>query len=337
MDVSIVVVTYRCREDARECLRSLYQQIQGVTFEVIVLDNASGDGTIEMVRAEFPDARLVELEENIGFARGVNRAAAMAQGENILLLNPDAVVHPGAGEQLVIFARTHPEHGLYAGRNLNSDGTVFTSSVRGRPSLWGLFCFATMLSTVFPRTRLFDPESLGRWPRDTVREVGSAIGSFLLVPRAVWQALGGFDTRFFMYGEDVDLSLRAAAAGWRPVFVPDAVVTHKRGSSSDSQLERMALVYQGKATLLRKHWPAGKRQLGLALLWLGVGLRASLAKISRRDPETEGGLWRGVWRARRIWIQGYPPFTERSAEGSLAAVSTSDGAVLGRAGFADGS
>jgi N-acetylglucosaminyl-diphospho-decaprenol L-rhamnosyltransferase len=318
MDVSILIVTYRCREEARECLRALYERMRRVTFETIVLDNASGDRTGEMVRAEFPNAHVVELKRNVGFAAAVNRAAAIARGEYLLLLNPDAVVHPGAVERLIDFARAHSEHGLYAGRNLNRDGTVFLNSVRGRPSLWGHVCFATMLSTAFPQSWLFDPESLGGWRRDTVREVGTAIGSFLLVSRAVWQALGGFDARFFMYGEDVDLSLRAAAAGWRPVFVPDAVVTHELGASSDSRPERMALVYRGKATLVRKHWPTGKRQLGLGLLWLGVGLRALLGSVGQRDSESGGGLWRGVWRARRTWLRGYPPPGEERAADSIS-------------------
>jgi hypothetical protein len=263
-----------------------------------------------MIRADFPDVRVLEPAENIGFARGVNRAAELARGEHLLLLNPDALVHPGAVERLVRFASEHPEHGLYAGKNLEPDGTVNATSVRGLPSLWSLTCFATMLSAAFPGSPLFDPESLGGWKRDSVREVGAAVGSFLLVRRDVWQALGGFDPRFFMYSEDVDLCLRAAKQGRRPVFVPDAVVTHERGASTDGGAERMALIYRGKATLVRKHWPAGKRELGLSLLWTGVGLRALAATVTRRRSESGPGLWRGVWRRRRTWIRGYPPVVE---------------------------
>jgi N-acetylglucosaminyl-diphospho-decaprenol L-rhamnosyltransferase len=320
VDVSVVVVTYHCRDEARECLRTLYAQPPELELETIVLDNASGDGTADMVRAGFPDVRVLELAENIGFARGVNRAAELARGEHILLLNPDALVHPGAVERLVRFAYERPEHGLYAGKNLDPDGSVTTTSVRGLPSLWSLTCFATMLSAAFPGSRLFDPESVGGWARDSVREVGAAIGSFLLIRRTVWEALDGFDARFFMYSEDVDLCLRAARQGWRPVFVPDAVVTHERGASSNSGPERMALIYRGKSTLIRKHWPAGKRELGLALLWVGVGLRALAATVARRRSESGPGLWRGVWRRRRTWIRGYPPVAEPTPVSSASAL-----------------
>jgi GT2 family glycosyltransferase len=317
VDVSVVVVTYHCRDEARECLAALYERVTGVSFEVVVLDNDSGDGTVEMLRSDYPQANVVALDENIGFAAGVNRAVAETQGDFVLLLNPDAVVHPGAVEALVGFAREHPGHGLYGGRNLNPDGTVFLNSVRGLPSLWSLFCFATMLSTAFPGSRLFDPEALGGWQRDSVREVGSVIGSFLLVPRAVWAELDGFDTRFFVYGEDVDLSLRAAAAGYRPVLVPEAVITHELGASTGSRPERMAMVYRGKATLIRKHWAPGKREAGLGLLWVAVGLRALVATLGRRDAGSGPGLWRGVWRLRRTWLPGYP--AERPATGSSSA------------------
>ncbi|HEY7603504.1 MAG TPA: glycosyltransferase family 2 protein [Gaiellaceae bacterium] len=321
MDVSVIVVTYRCRDEARDCLRALHARPPALELETIVLDNASGDGTPAMVRAEFPDVRLLELAENIGFARGVNRAAELARGEHLLLLNPDALVHPGAVERLVGFALEHPGHGLYAGKNLDPDGTVNVTSVRGLPSLWSLTCFATMLSAALPGSRLFDPESLGSWRRDSVREVGAAIGSFLLVRRSVWEALGGFDPRFFMYSEDVDLCLRAARQGRRPVFVPDAVVTHERGASSDGGPERMAMIYRGKATLLRKHWPAGKRELGLGLLWAGVGLRSLAATAAGQRSKSGPGLWRGVWRARRTWIRGYPPVAEPTPVSSESALS----------------
>jgi N-acetylglucosaminyl-diphospho-decaprenol L-rhamnosyltransferase len=303
-DVSILIVTYKCRDEARDCLASIYGQSHGVGFETLVLDNDSGEGTVEMVRAEFPDARLVALDENIGFAAGVNRLAELAAGEFLLLLNPDTVVHPGAIEALVSFARSRPQHGLYGGRTVNPDGTPHPASCWGKPTVWSLTCFATMLSTAFKGSRFLDPESLGRWQRDSVREVDIVTGCLLLVRSELWKELEGFDLRFFMYGEDADLALRAAALGYRPAITPDAVITHEIGASTESRPDKMVLVYRSKAAIVRKHWPTPKRQLGLALLWTGVGLRALVARAtSRRDG---GGTWRAVWRARRNWLEGYP-------------------------------
>jgi N-acetylglucosaminyl-diphospho-decaprenol L-rhamnosyltransferase len=303
-DVSILIVTYKCRDEARDCLASIYGQEHGVSFETLVLDNDSGDGTVEMVRSEFPQATLVPLDENIGFAAGMNRLAESARGEYVLLLNPDTIVHPHAIESLVAFARAEARHGLYGGRTVNPDGSPHPASCWGKPTLWSLTCFATMLSTAFKGSAVFDPESLGSWQRDTVREVDIVTGCLLLAPRTVWEELGGFDLRFFMYGEDADLALRAAALGYRPAITPDAVITHEIGVSSESRPDKMVLVYRSKAALIRKHWHAPKRQLGLALLWSGVGLRALVGRAgSSRDG---AATWRAVWGARRNWLKGYP-------------------------------
>ena len=307
VDVSVVVVTYRCREAARACLASLYERTGGVSFEVVVVDNASGDGTVEMVREEFPQARLVALEENIGFGQAVNLAAELARGDYLLLLNPDTVVHDGMAEELVGFARSLPEQAICGGRTLRPDGRLDPGSCWGAPTLWSLFCFATMLSTAFKGSRLFDPESIGGWKRDSVRDVDIVTGCLLLAPRALWLELGGFDPRFFMYGEDADLALRAAKAGVRRVITPRAVVTHEAGLSSETRPDKLLLLFRGTVTLLRKHWGPVRRRVGVGLLLSGVGFRTLEGLIGVRGRGTDGraSAWPTVWRARREWMQGY--------------------------------
>lgn len=263
-----------------------------------MLDNDSGDGTAELVARDFPQFRLLALDENLGFAAGVNRAADAAHGDYLLLLNPDTVVHAGALDALVRFARERPRHGLYGGRTLDPDGTVNPGSCWAQPSLWSLVCFATMLSTAFKGSRLFDPEAIGGWKRDSLREVGIVTGCLLLAPREVWRRLGGFDTRFFMYGEDADLGARAWAAGYRPAITPDAVITHEIGVSSASRPDKLVLLFRGKTTLLHKHWSPARRRIGLALIRVGVRIRAALARSS---------AWPAVWAARETWLDGYAP------------------------------
>ncbi|HEU4450250.1 MAG TPA: glycosyltransferase family 2 protein [Gaiellaceae bacterium] len=318
-EVSILLVTYRCREAARACLASIAASTRGLDYEVVVVDNASEDGTVEMVRSEFPEARLVALPENVGFAAGVNRAAAEATGAYVLLLNPDTLVHEGAVANLLAFARAHPEHGLYGGRTLDPDGRVNPGSCWGAPSLWSLACFATVLSTAFRGNRLLDPESLGGWQRDSVREVDIVTGCLLLAPRALWEELGGFDTRFFMYGEDADLSLRARALGHRPAITPDAVITHEIGVSSATREDKLLLLYRGKATLLRKHWGPLRRRVGIRLLVAGVGVRALAASVLGRLRPAGGrraSHWPGVWKARREWVRGYAEPDAAGPEGT---------------------
>ena len=135
LDVAIVIVTYKCREAARDCRASIYQTTTGVDFEVIVLDNASEDGPVEMVRSEFADVKLISSGENLGFAGGCTRAAAEAGGDYVFLLNPDPVLHEGTVAHLVAFARNRPENGIYGGRTVRPDGVLDPGSCWAAPSL----------------------------------------------------------------------------------------------------------------------------------------------------------------------------------------------------------
>ncbi len=292
--VSIVVVNFNTAEATAACLASL--EGEPVDAEIVVVDNGSTDGSADLLRSRFPDALVVEAGENLGFAAGVNLGASLATREWILLLNPDTLVRSGSIRALLDFAEQHPEHRVYGGRTLRPDGSLDPSSCWGEPSAWSLVCFATGLSTVFRGTRVFDPESLGRWRRDTVREVPVITGCLLLVSRTDWDALGGMDERFFLYGEDADFSRRARLAGMRPVVVPDAVIVHEVGGSTSSSGRKMCLVMAGKATDARLRWGKHRGALAVALLRAGSGLRAALGKES----------WREVWRRRDDWSVGYP-------------------------------
>ena len=302
LTVSVVVVSYNSAADLPACLDSVEASARdGLVVEVVVVDNASSDGSPDLVRARPAPVRVVETGANLGFAAAVNRGVAETSGDLVLLLNPDAVLLPGSLDALVAFALAHPEHGLYGGRVVHEDGTNDPSSCWGAMSLWSLACFATGLSTALRRHPVFDPESLGRWERDTVREVPVLTGCLVLAPRRVWEELGGLDEAYWLYAEDADLSLTARRAGWRPVVVPQAEILHAKGGSSTSST-KTPLVLAGRATLLRRRWSPSARTAGLALLLLGVGLRAGLARLSGRG----GADWRAAWRTRSLWLRGYP-------------------------------
>jgi len=304
-ELSVLIVAYRNADLTRECLASVFAEMRG-SFEVVVVDNASGDGTAEMVAAEFPQARLVALEENVGFARGNNVAARHARGEWLLLLNPDTVVLDGALDELLAFGRANPGGGLYGGRTIYRDGTLNPTSCWGLPTLWSTFCFATGLSTLRRGSAVFDPESLGPWERDSVRRVGVVTGCLLLVRREVWERLGGFDARFWMYGEDLDLAVRAHAMGLRPAITPAATIVHVVGASSPDSGRKMALVMRARATVMRLHWRPPAAALGIAMLVAGVGMRALAARALGRLPgRRRGELWRTVWGQREEWRAGY--------------------------------
>ena len=174
-------------------------------------------------------------------------------------------------------------------------------------TLWSLTSFALGLSTVFKRSTLFDPESLGHWNRDTLREVPIITGCLLLTSRDDWNALGGMDEHFFLYGEDAEFSDRARKAGMRPVVVPGATIIHAVGGSTASSGRKMSMVMAGKATVLRTAWGRPAATVGIRLLQLGALVRAVPALARRRSDST----WAVVWRSRRQWRDGYPAAKER--------------------------
>ncbi len=295
IDLSILVVAYRNPDLTRECLASVMSETREPSFEVIVVDNASGDGTPEMIEREFPQVRLIRADRNLGFARANNVAARAASGEMLLLLNPDTVVLDRALERLLAFGRAQGA-GVYGGRTLTPGRALDPRSCWGAQTLWSAFCFATGLSTAFRGHPVLDPESLGGWQRDTVRDVGVVTGCLLLTPRTLWERLGGFDERFWMYGEDSDLSVRARRGGHPVRITPDATIVHVVGASSASG-QKMAMIMKARTTLMHKHWRAPARRLGIGLLAVGVLLR-SLGG---------GEMWPAVWRARGDWMVGYAP------------------------------
>ena len=205
-------------------------------------------------------------------------------------------------------ARAQPAPGVYGGRTLRPDGGLDPSSCWGAQTPWSALCFATGLSTAFHGHAILDPESLGRWQRDSVRDVGVVTGCLLLTSRAAWERLGGFDERFFMYGEDADLSARARRLGYAVRITPDATIVHVVGASSSNSAAKMSMVMKARATIMRKHWRRPARMFGLGCLLAGVGVRAAAAAaLVRLRGAPPGVSWNGVWAERRVWIRGYPP------------------------------
>ncbi|WP_412542020.1 glycosyltransferase family 2 protein [Longispora sp. K20-0274] len=287
--VTVLLIAYRTRDLILTCLAGLPPECP-----VIVVDNASGDGTADAVAAAYPKIDLVRSDENLGFARAVNLAAARARTPYVMLLNPDTEPVGDPVGALLDHALAHPEPGIYAGRTLRRDGSDDGRSVFGLPSLWGYLCFATGLSSVFRRSRLFNPEEVAGLDRAVGGPVPAVSGCVVLIERALFEQLGGFHPRFFMYSEDVDLSYRAAQLGRGPVLVAGARVLHENGASS-SQTGKRVMVLRGKVTYVRLRWSPVRARLGLALIGLGVFLRSLVGKG-----------WAEVWGRRGEWQAGWP-------------------------------
>jgi N-acetylglucosaminyl-diphospho-decaprenol L-rhamnosyltransferase len=306
--VSVIIVSYATRDLTVRCVTALQASKPTVPYEIVVVDNASGDGSAEAIAEACPTVRVIAAPTNLGFGRAVNLGARHAQGEFLLLLNPDTVPTGDLIGELATFAAGHPDHGVYAGRSLTPAGVDELSASFGPPTLWGYLCFATGLSTVFPRWSLVNPEKLLGAARRRVGEVRSVSGCVTLIDRTLFERLGGFAERYFMYSEDVDLSVRARAAGARPLYDPSATVIHIGGASSSSVSKR-TLVLRGKCTFVREHWAPGRAAIGLALISVGVAVRAFGTVLLRRSlfkrPQGDQS-WLAVWRHRAVWRPGWP-------------------------------
>lgn len=308
VELSVIVVSYNTKALTVEAIRSLFQFPPPVTFEVIVLDNASSDGSFEAIRDAFPTIQVIAHPVNVGFAAANNILADLAHGRRILLLNPDTVTLEHSYSALWAFAERESDRGIWGGRTLFPDLTLNPTSCWRRMTMWSLFCAAIGLTHLFPGSRLFSSEAYGRWQRDTISDVDIVTGCFFLIDTPLWRQLGGFDPTFFMYAEEADLCLRAKKLGAQPGISPAAEIVHMGGMSEITSAEKIIKTARGRVTLMRKHWGPVKTAAGrsLLLVWSGLRFLGSNIIAGRRDaPETARAKWREVWRRRREWLAGY--------------------------------
>ena len=291
MDLSIIIVSWNVRDLLRKCLRSVNSQQSTVHrplftarrdrspfTEIIVVDNASRDGTVEMLRAEFPDARVLANAENAGFTRANNQALAIAQGRYLFLLNPDTELRPGALQTLYDYAEAHPRVGIIGPQLFYGDGSV-QSSRRRFPTLATAFLESTKLQQWFPRNRVLTRYYMNDTRDDATQEVDWINGSAMFVRRAVHDQLGGLDEGFFMYSEELDWCYRAKQAGWQSVYLPAAQVTHYEGKSSEQASARRDIYFNtSKVRFFRKYH--GALVAGVLRVFLLVTFVLQLAEES---------------------------------------------------------
>ena len=312
-DISVAVVSYNTRDLLRGCLQSvLDRQADGeASLEVIVADNGSADGSLDMVRAEFPAVRLLETGGNVGFGRANNAALDEAQGRYFCLLNSDAEVLPGTLSLARAYLETHPEVGLVGGQLLWPNGRLQTSW-GADPTLSGVLAEQTFWGTLSGCFRSPDP------PVTEPREVDQICGAFLLLRREAWQRIGGFDPAYFMYNEDVDLNVRLRQSGWRVVFLPAARVTHHLGASSSADWRkraRMVSAYNQSRFyyFTRFEGAAAGRKLraycllGAAIRLAGWSVLALVRPAARDKVRLFLEVWRQTWGMRRNSSQTIPP------------------------------
>ena len=275
---TIVIVSYNCNQALQTCLLKLLAENE--TPPIIVVDNASTDGTAEMVARDFSAVQLIKNNKNLGFAAGCNQGIRACTSDFILLLNPDTLLGRAALQKLVDRMRAQPDIGACGPRILNPDGSL-QPSCRQFPTLGAMVSDELGFGRLFPHSRRLAKYRMHGWEHNETATVDQLMGACLLLRRSALEHLGLFDERFFLYFEEVDLCLRLQQAGWRVVFVADATVTHIGGESSKTD-PRNALGhrYRSLFTFYRKHYPKWQ----LPILRLAVQT-AALARVvaGRRD------------------------------------------------------
>ena len=322
MDISVVIVGWNAKHYLELCLQSLADAPPRRSMEVIVVDNASSDGTAEMIEAKFPQVKLIRSRENLGFSKGNNVGIRQCQGRYIALVNPDVIVFPDCLDALADFLDHNPKVGNVGPRVLNPDMTM-QSTCRKSPTLWNNFCSATGLATKFKNSKFFAGEHMFYFPHDRTLAVDVLVGCFSMIRRETFSQVGLLDEDLFMYGDDVDWCRRCWQAGWQVVFFPGARAIHDRGKITAAYPVRFAVAQQRSVLLYwRKHhgfWgELGIRSIIFCHHVARYGF-AVVAGLARGNRSTEGKVRKEVSGAclRAMFSDGIPP------KASAAAASTS--------------
>jgi GT2 family glycosyltransferase/lipopolysaccharide/colanic/teichoic acid biosynthesis glycosyltransferase len=287
MDLSIIIVNYNVRDFLENALLSIQKALEArladgrrIDGEVFVVDNASDDGSVDLVKKKFPQAHLIANQGNLGFARANNIALVQASGRYLLLINPDTVVQEDTLKVMIDFFDANPDVGAAGCKILNPDGTLQLACRRSFPTPWASFTKTTGLSAMFPRSQLFGRYNLTYLNPDESYEVDAVSGSFMMVRHVVYEQVGGLDETFFMYGEDLDWCYRIQKAGWKIYYLHKTQIIHYKGESTKrSDIDELNRFYDAMQLFVKKHLSGSL--VVQTLLRIGIMFRKGFAFVGK--------------------------------------------------------
>lgn len=313
MDLSIIIVNWNTRHLLRDCLKSVYEQRGNIKFEVIVVDNASTDNSVEMVRSEFPEVIALCNATNRGFAVANNHGIKIACGRYVLLLNSDTIVCDAAVEKIVQYADKHLEAAVVGCQVWENSDTIQITCFRF-PSVVNLLLSASGLAKIFEHNRFLGREWMRWWGRDSERQVDVVSGMFMLVRREAIEEVGVMDEAFFMYFEDTDWCYRFMKAGWKVLFWPGAKIIHVGGGSHSSKQTTVEMFIQKQKSMLtffKKNTRTINYLLARLILMFSCGLRVFIytilfiaRKITSKLTESEIRAVRKNWVVLKLSVFG---------------------------------
>lgn len=282
MKLSIVIVNYNVRYFLEQCLKSVFQALDGIDAEVFVVDNNSQDSSVDMVKEDFPDVKLIANSDNPGFSKANNQAIRLAKGEYILLLNPDTVVEAQSFQKSIEFMDAHPDAGGLGIKMIDGKGNYLPESKRGLPTPWVAFYKIFGLSSLFPKSSRFARYYLGHLSADENQEVEILAGAYMLMRSETLNEVGLLDEDFFMYGEDIDLSYRILKGGYKNYYLADSTIIHYKGESTKKgSLNYVRVFYKAMVIFTEKHFSSRFAKFYSLFINLAIYLRAGAAVLAR--------------------------------------------------------
>ncbi len=287
--ISFCIVSYSSREYLKKCLDSLFANLPRDEHEIIVVDNHSSDGSVEMLRRSHPSITLEVLQAEESYTQAMNRALKAASGQFIVQLNPDTLIKPGAWDSLIDFMNAHSEVGICTPKVLNRDGTLQKQCRRSAAGPWDTFCYVIGLSRLFPRDRRFTGYLMTYMAEDTPHPCEAVSGSCMLIRREVINRIGYLDETYYAYQEDSDYCFRARQAGFQVFYVPSGEIIHYGGRGGSLIHARRSIYEWHRSYLIYYHKHFASRNVFIVnwLVYAGIGIRLvmkmAISLVKRQD------------------------------------------------------
>lgn len=282
MDVSVVIVNYNVKHFLEQCLHSVEKSLKNIEGEIFVVDNNSVDGSCQMVTQKFPNVRLIENKDNVGFSKANNQAIKQCKGQYILILNPDTFVQEDTLEKCVNFCNNTPEAGAVGVKMIDGKGEFLPESKRSLPTPEVAFYKIFGLSSLFPKSKRFGKYHLGHLDNNKIHEVEILAGAFMFVRNSVLKETGLLDETFFMYGEDIDLSYRIIKAGYKNYYFPESTIIHYKGESTKKgSINYVMVFYKAMIIFANKHFSTKRASLYKLLINTAIYFRATIGICNR--------------------------------------------------------
>ena len=319
MQLSIIIVNYNVKYFLEHCLLSVKNACKNITAEIIVVDNNSNDGSVELIKERFPEIIFIENKTNVGFSKANNQGVTISKGQYILYLNPDTIVPEDCFEKCIAYMQQNESAGALGCKMIDGQGQFLPESKRGFPSIKVAFFKISGISSLFKKSKIFNGYHLGHLSENETNDVDVLAGCFMFCRRDVILQVHSFDEDYFMYGEDIDLSYKIKKAGYQNVYFADTTIIHYKGESTKKgSLNYVKMFYQAMIIFAKKHFTSSKKNTYIFFIQIAIYIRAILALFSRglsaiKMPLIDGSiLLSSLLIMKYVWIKNIKTETHYS-------------------------